>query len=208
MLTTNLATRPFYNVRLVRLGLAAAAAVLVALSVTILVQALSLREQEQVLTARATQAQEEASRLLREAAEARARVNPDEMAVISAAAAEANEVIEQRAFSWSRLLAHIEATLPDDVRVSAIEPAIETDAVTVMFTVESKSAEALSTFVTALEGEGTFRDVLPVSQRTANDGILDAVVQGTYVRPHGPPADRAPIDADATVGETLEADAP
>ena len=52
----------------------------------------------------------------REAQRIRAQVDPKELETVSAAALEANGVIEQKAFSWEQLLAQLEATLPDDVR--------------------------------------------------------------------------------------------
>jgi hypothetical protein len=181
MLTPNLSTRPFYNERAVRVALGLAAVLLAALSGLHLTWALSLRSREAVLSARATEAREQASRLRAEAGQMRAQVDPRELEVVSAAAREANAAIELRAFSWRSLLVQLEQTLPDDVRVTSIRPRLEERDIVHTLSVEAKSDEALSTFMDGLEGTGAFRDVLPAQRQWADDDIIDAVIEGVYV---------------------------
>lgn len=181
MIRTNLSTRPFYNVTAVRVVLGVIALLVLALTVLHVVRLLSLRANEQVLSARATEARAEANRLRADAERIRGQVDPRELEQVASAAAEANGVIAQRAFSWSRFLAQIESTLPPDVRVTSIEPRIEEGEVRVTLDVEAQRAVDLATFMDALEGESTFRNVLPTRSLYADDGVLEASVEGDYL---------------------------
>jgi Tfp pilus assembly protein PilN len=180
MLKTNLSTRPFYNARVVGLALAGTAIVLAALSAFHLVWALSLANRERALSARATDARTQAAQLRSDAERLRKRVDPKELEVVSAAAREANAVIEQRAFSWGQLLTHLEATLPDDVRITAVQPKLVDESIVVAMTVEAQSFEHLSAFMDALERSGAFKNVLPVTRQTGDDDVIDAVIEGRY----------------------------
>ena len=124
MLTTNLSTRPFYNERAVRTAISVLLALVLLLTAFSVYRALSLRAEEQALSARATQALSEAERLRTDANRMTAQIDPKELAAVSEAASEANDVIAQRAFSWNALLADLEATLPANVRVTAVQPRI------------------------------------------------------------------------------------
>jgi hypothetical protein len=203
MLATNLATRPFYNVRIARLLLALVAVALVALSAVILMQALSLRERERGLTSRASEARAEAARLRDEAERVRGSVDLNRIEAVSAAATEVNRVIQRRVFSWSAMLSEVEGTLPDDLRITAIQPQQDEKGFRVSFTVEAERPEALSEFVTNLERQGSFRDVLVESQQTALDDVIDGVVAGAYVQQ----ATAAGPDDDSETG-AVEAPAP
>src|SRR5204863_2064522 len=94
MLKTNLATKPFYNERAVRNGLIAMLLLVVALTAFNAVRAISLRNEEGTLSARATQALADANRLRADARRMTAQIDPREMATVSAAASEANNAID------------------------------------------------------------------------------------------------------------------
>lgn len=185
MLTTNLSTRPFYNERAVRILLGLLLLLVLAVTAFQAVRALSLRAEEQALGARAAQALAEADRLRNEAATMVAQIDPKEQAAIAAAVVEVNGVIDQRTFSWNTLLKEVEATIPANVRVTAVEPRVEKGIITVSMSVEAMSAEELATFMNALESKGAFTAVLPNDQTTAEDDVIDAVIEGIYTLPAG-----------------------
>ena len=180
MLKTNLSTRPFYNTRVVGLALAGTALALAVLSAIHVAWALSLANEERALSARATDARAQAAELRADAERLRKRVDPKELEAVSAAAREANAVIEQRAFSWGQLLSHLEKTVPDDVRITAVQPKLDDEGVSVALTVEAQTVEHLSAFMDALEKSGAFKHVLPTSRQTADDAVIDAVIEGRY----------------------------
>jgi Tfp pilus assembly protein PilN len=180
MLTTNLSTRPFYNERAARTLLALLLLLVIALTVFAATTAYSLRTRERALSASATQALAEADRLRAEARVMTAQINPKELEAVSRAATEANAVIAQRTFSWVALFEELEATLPDDVRVTAVQPRVEKGNTIVLLNVQAMSSEHLATFIEALERRGAFRQVLPHNESLGEDDVIDAVVEATY----------------------------
>jgi hypothetical protein len=181
MLRTNLSTRPFYNVRAVQVALGAAAAIVLAVTLFNVVQLVRLTVSQRSLGARAAEAEEEAGRLRAEAAQIRGEINPQELRVVASAAQEANQIIDQRAFSWTELFAQFEATLPADVRITAVRPRLDRGSFIVGVGVEARRAEDLDAFIEALETEGTFENVLSFQEQTTPAGLIQAVVEGTYL---------------------------
>lgn len=184
MLKTNLSTRPFYNLRAVRALLGAMALLVAAVTSFNVLQLIQLTASQSTLGARAAEAEREAARLRADAARIRSQINPQELKVVADAAREANAIIDQRAFSWTDLLTQFEATLPFDVRITTVQPRLETDGTFVVAVgVEARRAEELDAFIEALETAGGFRNVLSIQEQTGNTGLIQAVVQGSYQPP-------------------------
>jgi Tfp pilus assembly protein PilN len=186
MLRTNLATRPFYNERAVQFVLGALAVVVLAVSAFNAFELIRLTESQRTLGAHAVDAEREAARLRSEAATIRARINAKELEVVANAAREANTIIDQRAFSWSDLFDELEHTLPDDVRITAVDPSLSQQGEFIVnIAVQARRSEDLDAFIEALEKTGSFRDVITPAEETNEDGLLVAVVRGVYVRTGG-----------------------
>lgn len=184
MLRSNLSTRPFYNVRAVQVVLAAVAVLVLLITAYNIVEVVRLSIAQRTLGARAAEAEADAARLRDDAARIRAQIDPEELASVSGAAAEANGIIDQRAFSWTGLLVHFEMALPPDVRITAVRPRQERDGSTVIsMGVHARRVEDLDAFIEALEMTGAFRRVLPLESQTDDDGLIEAVVEGTYIQP-------------------------
>jgi hypothetical protein len=187
MLRTNLSTRPFYNVGAVRTAVGAATAVLLLFAIFNGVRLVRLTMTERSLGGHAVEAEREATRLRSEAATIRAQINPAEVAVVAAAASEANRIIDQRAFSWTGLFSQFESTLPPDVRILEVQPSLDSDGVLhVTIAAQARRVEDLDMFVEALEQSGTFRDVLPGAEETNEQGLIDASVEGIYEKRTAP----------------------
>lgn len=184
MLRTNLSTRPFYNARAVQAILGTLALIVVAITLYNVIAIVRLTVQQRSLSARAVEAEREAERLQREALGIRARIDPKELSVVAGQASEANAIIDQRTFSWTSLFETFEATLPPDVRITAVQPRLEPNgAFYVGIAVEARRAEELDAFVEALEKSGAFHDVLPNEEQVNDEGLLEAVLDGVYVAP-------------------------
>ncbi|MBM3818876.1 MAG: PilN domain-containing protein [Acidimicrobiia bacterium] len=195
MLRTNLSTRPFYNVRAVRMAIGVIAAIVVVFTLVSAVQIVRLAMAQRTLGSNAASAEDEAERLRAEAGQIRSRINPQELTVVAEAAREANAIIDRRAFSWTELFSKFEATLPPDVRITAVRPNLGDDGFTLSIGVEARRAEDLDAFMEALEGQAGFRDVLNVAEQADDDGTLQAVIEGVYTPP---PRDAAPASAGAS----------
>jgi len=184
MLRTNLSTRPFYNLRAVQVALGAAVAIVLVFTLFNFVQTTRLAMSQRSLGARASEAEAEAARLRADAARIRAQINPGELQVVASAAREANQIIDQRAFSWTDLFAQFEVTLPPDVRITAVQPRLEREgAFIVAVGLEARRAEDLDAFIEALETGGAFHDVLAIQETTSDAGLIEAIVEGAYVPP-------------------------
>ena len=198
MLRTNLSTRPFYNVRAVRALLGLLALVVIAFTLFNVIQTVRLLALERTLGADAVRAETEAARLRAQAAGFRARIDPRELASVSADAREANAIIDRRAFSWTTLFSQFEQALPPDVRITAVQPRREQDGTfAVNIGVEARRVEDVEAFIEALETRTPFRDVLPVEEQTSDSGLIEAVIDGRY-RPERPGTVATPASAPDT----------
>jgi hypothetical protein len=200
VLRTNLSTRPFYNERAVHVAIGVAAVVVMALSAVTALRVVRLSRQNTELSSRVSRDQSEADRLRREATAIRRGLNREELEVVAAAAREANELIDRRTFSWTAFFNYIETTLPPDVMLSSVQPAVRNGVTTVTMTVISRRTEDIDEFVEKLEATGAFENVLPVQEDRTPEGLDRAVLRSVYTglgaepaapAPAAPPADPA-----------------
>ena len=183
MLRTNLSTRPFYNIRAVQAALGALVAFVILFTMFNVISLLQLATSQRSLGARAVQAQNDAAKLKADAVQIRAQINAKELEVVSAAAREAKSIIEMRAFSWTDLLAQFEKTLPENVRITAVQPRLEKDGRFIIgMRVEAKDIGDLEKFLEELEMTGAFHNVLTTDEQATDDGLLEAVIEGSYVQ--------------------------
>ncbi|MGE0361201.1 MAG: hypothetical protein AB7H93_11210 [Vicinamibacterales bacterium] len=193
MLRTNLATRPFYNERLVRVVLVGALAAAAAWAAVNLATVISLSQQGAMLADRVRSEGLAASGARAEAEKLRATLNAAEIADASRAATEANQLIAQRTFSWTTLFTRVESTLPPDVRLVQVQPQTDNDGrLMVSLTVVSRRIEDLDAFIERLEGTGAFRGVLSRTDDALEDGTIESTLQGYYVQTASP----APASSD------------
>jgi type IV pilus assembly protein PilN len=186
MLRTNLATRPFYNERAVRLVLGLILVIVIAVTAFSVAELIRLSDSQRTLGARAAESEQDAARLRREAATVRAQINAKELETVASAAREANGIIDQRAFSWSELFDQLEQTLPADVRITAIDPTLTKEGqFIIQIAVQARRSEDVDQFIESLEKTGSFRDMITPIESTNDDGLLEAVIRGTYIRPEG-----------------------
>ncbi len=199
MLRTNLSTRPFYNERLVRVVLGAVALAALGLGIFDAAQIVRLRTRSADVRQQAEAAEREAAGLRGEARAIRQSLNRDQLETVQVAAREANLLIDRRAFSWTDLFNRFEATLPADVRISAVQPQVDTDGrMLVAISAVARRIEDVDAFTEALQTSGSFSSALARQVEAQDDGTLRVVVQGYYVFPS---AVAAPPEAEATPGE-------
>jgi Tfp pilus assembly protein PilN len=191
MLRTNLATRPFYNERLVHWLIAAAAVLVIAFTAFNVGEYLRLSGRQGGLEADAARDEGLARTLSARAAEARGRIDAKSLERVRTQAAEANGIIDARTFAWTRLFDDIEATLPPTVMLTAITPRIGDDGTsTVRLTVLGRTVEAIDDFIERLEATTRFENVQPSSEVVTEEGLFQTEVTGRYVAaaPSAPPA--------------------
>jgi hypothetical protein len=182
MLRTNLSTRPFYNERLVQLVLWAAALIIVGLSVFNAVELRLLSRRHGQLLGRVVEDEKRATTLRANADQARRSVDRAQLETVASAAREANQLIDQRTFSWTELLNRLETTLPPDVRIQTIRPSADKEGnLSVTMIVFGHRAEDIEQFVEQLEATGAFQHVYSRSETTTQQGLLEVALEGRYV---------------------------
>jgi len=182
MLRTNLATRPFYNERVVHLGLGLVGVLGLAVLGFFVLQMIELSGRTAALVARAEAAEAETARLAADTAALQRTVSPAELEVVADAAREANTLIDQRVFSWTDFFNRIETTLPPDVMVTQVQPDISPARVDVTMVVLGRGLDDISEFIDALEASGDFAEVLNRSSELTEEGMYRAVVRGRYLQ--------------------------
>ncbi|MSO36058.1 MAG: hypothetical protein EXQ54_06485 [Acidobacteria bacterium] len=194
MLHTNLSTRPFYNTRVVRAGLIGLAVIAASLTVFNAVELWRLQRANRELGQSVSQNESVARDLRQKARTVRQSIDKPQLSLVDAAAREANELIDRRAFSWTGLLNQFQATLPPDVRISLVQPQVDAEGrLLVAITVLSRRQEDLDSFIAALEQTGVFQDVLSRSDSSAEGGTLMSVLQAYYqAAPSAAPEATAP----------------
>jgi hypothetical protein len=184
MLRTNLATRPFYNERIVHMVLALAALVVLAVTAYDVGAWLRLRHHHAGLVAQVSGAESRAAELQREAARLRRSVNRADVDAVAKAASEANELIDRRTFSWTGLLGRFESTLPADVRILSVSPKVDEHGdLIVRVVVVGRQAEDVETFVEKLAETKSFDGLLSHEEIVNQDGLLEVTLEGRYLGP-------------------------
>jgi Tfp pilus assembly protein PilN len=187
VLRGNLATRPFYNERLVRVVLIAALASAAAWAAVNIATVVSLSKQGAMLAERVSSEGRAATAARAETQTLRASLDPAEIATASRAATEANLLIAQRTFSWTMLFNRVEATLPAEVRLTHVQPQSDDDGrMIVSLSVVSRRIEDLDAFIGRLEATGAFRGVLSRSDAVLEDGSIESSLQGYYLQAANP----------------------
>ncbi len=180
MLRTNLATRPFYNERVVHVVLAIAGAVVAVITAMNIVRVVSLSRHNTELSSRVGSEHAEAERLTNGAAAIRKTIDKDELALVVGAAQEANSLIDQRTFSWTEFFNRIESTMPPDVMLSSVRPMVRDGATHVELLVLGRRAEDVDEFMEKLEATGAFEEIVPASQDRTEDGLYRVLIESVY----------------------------
>jgi hypothetical protein len=183
VIRTNLSTRPFYNDRAVRLWLTLAAIVVGALTAFNVSRVLHYSQNETQLALQASHDEADAAALRAQAAQERASVDMKQIAAESARAREANDLIDRRTFSWTELFNRFEATLPADVRITAVRPRLDDKdrRIQLQVNVVARRYEDIDQFVENLEGTGAFDRLLPSDTRQSESGDWEGTLVMKYV---------------------------
>ncbi len=180
MLRGNLSTRPFYNERLVTLLILLVAVVALALTAYNGTRLVALSQQRSELKAAIDQNESQSARIRTEADRLQKSIDRSTLNVIAASTREANQIIDARTFSWTGLFGHLEKTLPDDVKITAVSPQIEKGILKVVLVVVAKQLDDVATFIEALNQTGAFLDVVPAVQDLNEDQTYIARIEAIY----------------------------
>lgn len=180
MLRTNLATRPFYNERVVHVILAIAGILVLAITVLNVARIVTLSRHNTELSSRIGVEHTEAERLTTAAAAIRKTIDKDELALVVGAAQEANYLIDQRTFSWTEFFNRIESTMPPDVMLSSVRPGVKDGVTHVEMVVLGRRAEDIDEFMEKLEATGAFEEIVAASGDKTEAGLHRVVIESVY----------------------------
>jgi hypothetical protein len=182
VIRTNLSTRPFYNERIVNLWLLILTLVVVAATAANIVRVRYDSGSNTELASQAQQDEARATELRRTALQLRASIDVKQVAAVSGDAREANDLIDRRTFSWTALFNRFEMTLPDDVRITGVQPTLDRDhRIMLTVTVLAKSVNDVTEFMSRLDETGAFRDLFSTQERPNEDNQIESVLQMLYV---------------------------
>lgn len=106
------------------------------------------------------------------------RTTPDDL-VLTAELAE--ELVTWRAFPWSAVLTDLERALPDNARLTMVQPRPDRDGqLVVQIAAEARNDNPLNLFVRAAEQLPTVADILPVFRERTEDGRVVFVLDLLY----------------------------
>jgi Tfp pilus assembly protein PilN len=195
MLKGNISTRPFYNDRVATMAIVVFALVVLVVTVMNVRNFASLSSERSAIRARFQADAAEAARIRSEADALQGRIDQATLTGLADSTREANQLIDQRTFSWTALLTRLEDTLPTDVRLTSISPRASRGVFQVAMAVVTRDLESIDTFIDALGETGVFYDVAPIEQRANDDGTYQAVVQASYMSPRTATTPRATAGA-------------
>jgi hypothetical protein len=160
MLRGNLATRPFYNERLVTLAIVLGVVLVLALTAFNVSQILSLSKQRAAFKAGQTRDDGEAATVTQGTQSVQRSVDQVRLKTLARQTREANDLIDQRTFSWTMFLGHIEQTLPRDARLISVAPQVNRGEFVITMQVNAKRFEDLEDFVDKLLATNVFYDTI------------------------------------------------
>lgn len=181
MLRGNLATKPFYNERLVTLALVVLTVIVIALTVFNATRLVSLSSRRSALRAEMAADEAQAAQIRANAIAAQNSVDRAALQDLAGSTRLANTLITARTFSWTTFFGYIEDTIPFEVRITAVSPEIEKDEIVVTMLLLGRSESDIEAFATALEDTGAFYDAGFKAADSTEDGLKRVTLTAKYL---------------------------
>jgi Tfp pilus assembly protein PilN len=180
----NLSTRPFRAYRVANLGLFALLLILIAVSV---VQFYSYQRYSSLAAATRDEERiyrEEADRLSEQTRTLNLKMGRSNATAKLSEVEQLNQLLLRKSFSWTRLLAHLEKLVPEDVRLVSLQPVIsEQGKMYLNMNIRGRSLADATQFLRALENSKVFQDVtLAVEEKKGSSatGEVEFMLSASY----------------------------
>jgi type IV pilus assembly protein PilN len=202
VIRNNLSTRPFYNLAAVRTWLMIAGVVVLVATAFNISQVLRYSNSNTELVTRAQNDEASAAELRRNAQKMRTSVDVAQVDAVSVDARQANQLIDRRTFSWTELFNRFERTLPDDVRITAVHPAVDKDRrIVLTVNVLAREVDDVNQFMESLDKTNAFEELHSRQERLSEEGQIESVLEMVY-RPQVNPAEARPASDTAPAADT------
>lgn len=173
--TWNLSLRPFRNYRLYNLAFRAGVLAFAGLTFVHAMEIYSRTQERGAMQQALEELKSDGMALQQKTAAIRASLAGSDVKALNARVTWANQMIEARTFSWSRLLDDIEKVLPVNVLITSIAPSIKEGAVSLQLQTVSRGPGDLVDFLDALESSPYFSNAYPSGER---EDVLKSLARG------------------------------
>ena len=180
MLKLNLATRPFYNERVIDSVLLLLGIVALVLMVAGGRTVFQLSNTYTDVVRMAELSETQVGTVTQEMVTLNQSVSEDELEALRLSAAEANRLIDQRVFSWTELFNIIEQTLPNRVMLTGLRPIRNSGSMTLTIGVIGERITDIEQFIEDLEATGSVGNVLARQEQRTEDGMYSAQLIGEF----------------------------
>lgn len=180
MLKLNLATRPFYNERVIDSVLLLLGIVALVLMVAGGRTVFQLSNTYTDVVRMAELSETQVGTVTQEMVALNQSVSEDELEALRLSAAEANRLIDQRVFSWTELFNIIEQTLPNRVMLTGLRPIRNSGSMTLTIGVIGERITDIEQFIEDLEATGSVGNVLARQEQRTEDGMYSAQLIGEF----------------------------
>ena len=180
MLKLNLATRPFYNERVIDSVLLLLGIVALVLMVAGGRTVFQLSNTYTDVVRMAEPSETQVGTVTQEMVALNQSVSEDELEALRLSAAEANRLIDQRVFSWTELFNIIEQTLPNRVMLTGLRPIRNSGSMTLTIGVIGERITDIEQFIEDLEATGSVGNVLARQEQRTEDGMYSAQLIGEF----------------------------
>ena len=180
MLKLNLATRPFYNERVIDSVLLLLGIVALVLMVAGGRTVFQLSNTFTDVVRMAELSETQVGTVTQEMVALNQSVSEDELEALRLSAAEANRLIDQRVFSWTELFNIIEQTLPNRVMLTGLRPIRNSGSMTLTIGVIGERITDIEQFIEDLEATGSVGNVLARQEQRTEDGMYSAQLIGEF----------------------------
>jgi len=182
VIRTNLSTRPFYNERAVHLWLLMVALIVAAATVLNVTTGLRYRQGDNASARQADADEARTAELRQQIVKLRGSLDPRQIDTASAAARQANELIDRRTFSWTDLLNRLETTLPDEAHIVAVRPKLDRqNGIVLTLNVIARDVDDVNQFMENLEVTGAFKNPRPTTERFNEQGLFESIIEANYL---------------------------
>jgi Tfp pilus assembly protein PilN len=174
----NLASEPIALLKRMRVGLIGVSVALLLGGAALIEDGRFLRQSLDSETVRTAQLSAERRKVEEQLRRQSLVLTDESRAAIKAQVKVANQMIQQRLFSWSRLLLTLERSVPAGVSLVSVQPQPATATMTLRG--EALSLERLTGFVGKLQETAPFHDVFLEDQKGQPDGTISFTVHARY----------------------------
>ena len=180
MLKLNLATRPFFNERVIDSVLLLLGIVALVLMVAGGRTVFQLSNTYTDVVRMAELSETQVGTVTQEMVALNQSVSEDELEALRLSAAEANRLIDQRVFSCTELFNIIEQTLPNRVMLTGLRPIRNSGSMTLTIGVIGERITDIEQFIEDLEATGSVGNVLASQEQRTEDGMYSAQLIGEF----------------------------